>query len=145
MKLTKDSSGCSSWRYHRCSTNLHELAEGTRLTTNASTSYVEGKPDRVLLVELKHGKPVLKQKPLAFEKMSETMQGKARIIVYVATYINLNLGNVEIVKFREMLEEKIERKDTPLDAFPDDHRPLVAKMVHERCNSLIIVFKFFCT
>ncbi|KAI0818944.1 hypothetical protein BC629DRAFT_1579368 [Irpex lacteus] len=83
--------------------------------TDANATITD-KPDRPLLAELKNGKPVLKQKPLAFEKMSETMQ--------------------EIVKFREMLEQKIERGETPLHAFPDDHRPLVAKMVHESDKTL---------
>lgn len=38
----------------------------------------------------------------------------------------------EIVKFRETLEQRIERRDPPLTALPEDHRPLIAKMVHER-------------
>jgi hypothetical protein len=33
-----------------------------------------------------------------------------------------------------MLEGRIEREDAVLDAVPDDHRPVIAKMVHERCT-----------
>ncbi|KAH9952186.1 hypothetical protein B0H21DRAFT_17436 [Amylocystis lapponica] len=74
------------------------------------------KPDKISLVELKNGKLVFKQKALSFEKMSETMQ--------------------EIVKFREMIEERMERKASPLSAVPDEHRPLVAKLVHESDKTL---------
>jgi chromatin assembly factor 1 subunit A len=37
------------------------------------------KPERTPLVELKNGKLVVKQKPMSFEKMSETLQGASRI------------------------------------------------------------------
>ena len=47
------------------------------------------------------------------------------------TYVRF--ASTEIVKFREMLEERLERGDDPLDAIPDDHKPLIAKMAHERC------------
>ncbi|KAL6309063.1 hypothetical protein BKA93DRAFT_821888 [Sparassis latifolia] len=69
------------------------------------------KLEKTTLVELKNGKLVFKQKSLIFEKMSETMQ--------------------EIVKFREMIEERMERKDPPLASVPDEHKPLIAKLVHE--------------
>ena len=39
---------------------------------------LEEKPERITVVELKNGKVVFKQKPLSFEKMSETMQGMLR-------------------------------------------------------------------
>ncbi|KAI0080560.1 hypothetical protein K474DRAFT_1657705 [Panus rudis PR-1116 ss-1] len=68
------------------------------------------------LVELKNGRLMLKQKPLSFEKMSETMQ--------------------EIVKFREMLEQRMENNDPPLDVIPDDHKPLIAKLSQESDKSL---------
>ncbi|THG98582.1 hypothetical protein EW026_g3635 [Hermanssonia centrifuga] len=71
----------------------------------------EEKSDRASLVEIKNGKLVFKQKPMSFEKMSETMQ--------------------DIVRFREMLEQKVETKAHPLSAIPDEHKPVVAKLVHE--------------
>lgn len=41
----------------------------------SAPSLCADKADKPLLVELKNGKLVFKQKTLAFEKMSETMQG----------------------------------------------------------------------
>ncbi len=38
----------------------------------------------------------------------------------------------EIVKFREMLEERLAAKESPLTAVPDEHKPVIAKLVHER-------------
>ncbi|KAH9854026.1 hypothetical protein C2E23DRAFT_819256 [Lenzites betulinus] len=69
------------------------------------------KSEKRLLVELKHGKLVLRQKILAFEKMSETMQ--------------------EIVKFREMLEQRLETNGPPLTEISDEHKPVFAKLVQE--------------
>ncbi|KAI0781133.1 hypothetical protein BD413DRAFT_21920 [Trametes elegans] len=68
------------------------------------------------IVELRNGKLVLKQKILSFEKMSETMQ--------------------EIVKFREMLEQRLEAKQPPLEAVPDEHKPVIAKLVQESDKTL---------
>lgn len=42
-------------------------------------------------------------------------------------------GFSEIVKFREMLEERIEKKEPPLSELPGEHKPVVAKLIHERC------------
>ncbi|KAI0374685.1 hypothetical protein BV20DRAFT_986430 [Pilatotrama ljubarskyi] len=75
-----------------------------------------GKGDKPSIVELRNGKLVLKQKILSFEKMSETMQ--------------------EIVKFREMLEQRLEAKEPPLSAVPDEHKPVIAKLVHESDKTL---------
>ena len=44
----------------------------------------------------------------------------------------VELFSTEIVKFREMLEDRIIQKLPPLTAFPDEHRPLIAKLAHER-------------
>ncbi|KAH9946279.1 uncharacterized protein BXZ73DRAFT_86440 [Epithele typhae] len=74
------------------------------------------KLNKPLLVELKNGKLVFKQKSLSFEKMSETMQ--------------------EIVKFREMLEQMLEAKEPPLSAIPEEHKPVVAKLVQESDKTL---------
>ena len=38
----------------------------------------------------------------------------------------------EIVKFRELIEERLERSDSPLTELPDEYRPLIAKLAHER-------------
>ncbi|KAI0361890.1 hypothetical protein OH77DRAFT_1499732 [Trametes cingulata] len=75
-----------------------------------------GKGDKPSIVELRNGKLVLKQKILSFEKMSETMQ--------------------EIVKFREMLEQRLEAKEPPLTSVPDEHKPVIAKLVHESDKTL---------
>ncbi|RPD65935.1 hypothetical protein L227DRAFT_606090 [Lentinus tigrinus ALCF2SS1-6] len=81
-----------------------------------SEDVLNDKPDRPSLVELRNGKLVFKQKSLSFEKMSETMQ--------------------EIVKFREMLEERLASQQPPLSAIPDEHRPVIAKLVHESDKTL---------
>lgn len=39
---------------------------------------------------------------------------------------------VEIVKFREMLEQRLEEKQSPLETISDDFLPLIAKLVQER-------------
>ncbi|CCM02854.1 uncharacterized protein FIBRA_04966 [Fibroporia radiculosa] len=69
------------------------------------------KPERTSMVELKNGRILLKQKLLSYEKMSDTMQ--------------------EIVKFRCMLEERIEHGEPPLDAISEEYRPLIVKLTHE--------------
>ncbi|KAG2365759.1 hypothetical protein BDR07DRAFT_1607316 [Suillus spraguei] len=76
-------------------------------SSSASTSTVAKKP----LAELKNGKVIFKQKPISFEKSSEAMQ--------------------EIVKFREMIEQRIQRQDPPLTAIPDEHKPLIVKLAQE--------------
>ncbi|KZV69641.1 hypothetical protein PENSPDRAFT_735220 [Peniophora sp. CONT] len=62
-------------------------------------------------VDIKNGKVVFKQKPISFEKATETMQ--------------------ETVKFREFLESRVEKSEPPLDIIPTEFWPLVAKFVHE--------------
>ncbi|KAI0336329.1 hypothetical protein GY45DRAFT_1315657 [Cubamyces sp. BRFM 1775] len=42
----------------------------------------------------------------------------------------------EIVKFREMLEHRLEVKEPPLDMVPDEHKPVIAKLVHESDKTL---------
>ncbi|KAI0670574.1 hypothetical protein C8Q78DRAFT_1145923 [Trametes maxima] len=88
--------------------------------TNKVVPPAEGIPsdksEKPSIVELRNGKLALKQKILSFEKMSETMQ--------------------EIVKFREMLEQRLEAKEPPLSAVPDKHKPVIAKLVHESDKTL---------
>lgn len=41
----------------------------------------------------------------------------------------------EIVRFREMLEDRLSSKQPPLNAVPDEHKPVIAKLAHERFAS----------
>ncbi|KIM80821.1 hypothetical protein PILCRDRAFT_822100 [Piloderma croceum F 1598] len=82
---------------------------------------IDEKPEKRSIVELKNGKVVFKQKPISFDKHSETMQ--------------------EIVKFREMLEQRIERGNLPLTAYPDEHKPLVAKLANESDKTAAVLAK----
>lgn len=75
------------------------------------------------------------------EKLSlnrNLFHSKNNLILYkVSLYVMIIKGgnskfSIEIVKFREMLEDRINQHLPPLTAFPDEHRPLIAKMAHER-------------
>ncbi|GLB35372.1 putative chromatin assembly factor 1 subunit A [Lyophyllum shimeji] len=81
----------------------------------------EGKEGRSSLVELKNGKVHFKQKCISFEKQSETLQ--------------------EIVQFRKMLEERIQRQASPLSVIPEEHHPLIAKLAHESDKTLAALSK----
>ncbi|KAF8061551.1 chromatin assembly factor 1 subunit A-domain-containing protein [Lyophyllum atratum] len=91
------------------------------LAATSASVEPEGKEGRSSLVELKNGKVYFKQKCISFEKQSETLQ--------------------EIVQFREMLEERIERKAPPLVAIPDEYHPLIAKLAHESDKTLAALSK----
>ncbi|KAL5490433.1 hypothetical protein ACEPAI_5266 [Sanghuangporus weigelae] len=69
------------------------------------------KTEKQPLMELKNGKLVFRQKPLSCEKMSETMQ--------------------EIVSFRDFLANRAKESNSPLQDVPEEHVPLIAKLVHE--------------
>ncbi|KIK97080.1 hypothetical protein PAXRUDRAFT_825292 [Paxillus rubicundulus Ve08.2h10] len=73
------------------------------------------------IAELKNGKVIFKQKPVSFEKASETMQ--------------------EIVKFREMLDQHVQNQDQPLASIPDEHKPLIVKLAQESDRSVIPLAK----
>ncbi|KAL0947089.1 hypothetical protein HGRIS_013230 [Hohenbuehelia grisea] len=90
-------------------------------TSSTPTTDVPQPPDKSNIVELKNGKVVFKQKPISFEKLSETMQG--------------------IVSLRALLEERIEKQDSPFTDFPEEHRPLIAKLAHESDKSLSVLAK----
>ncbi|KAF5391448.1 hypothetical protein D9757_002078 [Collybiopsis confluens] len=75
-------------------------------------------PAKSSLVELKNGKFVFKQKPYSFEKHSETLQA--------------------LVKFREMLQDRMNNQSPVLSALDDEDKPLIAKLVHERRVHLIL-------
>ncbi|KAF8655980.1 hypothetical protein AX16_002840 [Volvariella volvacea WC 439] len=73
------------------------------------------------LAELKGGKVAFKQKPTSFDKQSDTLQ--------------------EIVNFREMIEQRIRDQEPPLIVFPDEHKPLIAKLAHESDKTLTALTK----
>lgn len=101
--------------------NLHVSAPSSRAD----------KADKPSLVELKNGKLVFKQKTLAFEKMSETMQGTCAF-AHASQWRVRAFDHAEIVKFREMLEQRLEAKEPPLSKVPEEHMRVIAKLVHER-------------
>ncbi|KAF7363296.1 hypothetical protein MSAN_00984800 [Mycena sanguinolenta] len=87
----------------------------------ASTDANGGPIEKTSIAELKSGKVIFKQKPISFEKHSETLQ--------------------EIVKFREMLEERHARKADPLTSIPEEYKPVIAKLVHESDKTLSALSK----
>ncbi|KAF9476322.1 hypothetical protein BDN70DRAFT_882568 [Pholiota conissans] len=92
-----------------------------RITKAQSPAVVEKKQDKPSLVELKNGKVYFKQKPLSLEKQSETLQ--------------------EIVRFRDVLEERIKNSEPSLTTFPDEHKPVIAKLAHESDKTLSALTK----
>ena len=97
--------------------------------SRSDASLPQEKQDKVSIVELKNGKVVFKQKPISFEKQSDTLQGEPLRYGLLGLHSKFS---TEIVKFREMLEDRINQQSPPLTAFPDEHRPLIAKLAHER-------------
>ena len=55
-----------------------------------------------------------------------------KVSLYVMVKGRIQSFPTEIVKFRDMLEDRINQRLPPLTAFPDEHRPLIAKLAHER-------------
>ncbi|KAF5365726.1 hypothetical protein D9758_003132 [Tetrapyrgos nigripes] len=74
------------------------------------------------IAELRNGKVVFKQKSHSFEKHSETLQ--------------------ELVKFREVMQECISKGEPPLSTFPDEFKPLIAKLAHESDKTLTALSKY---
>lgn len=93
-----------------------ETNKATTSSLSSSSTLDPKKQEIISIIELKNGKVVCKQKCISFEKQSETLQ--------------------EIVKFREMLEGRIEKQLPPLDVIPDEHQPLIAKLAHESDKTL---------
>ncbi|KAL5533009.1 hypothetical protein ACEPAF_4783 [Sanghuangporus sanghuang] len=85
------------------------------------TSQTATKMEKQPLMELKNGKLVFHQKPLSCEKMSETMQ--------------------EIVNFRDFLANRAKESNSPLQYVPDEHVPLIAKLVHESDKTISFLAK----
>lgn len=94
------------------------------------------KQEKPSIVELKNGKVYFRQKPLSFEKQSETLQGVCfAYLTFWQAYSSISIP--EIVRFRAMLEERISNRESPLLSFPKEHKPLIAKLAHERSVRLM--------
>lgn len=66
---------------------------------------------------------------MSLEKLSDTLQGTIfRRFAQVSGLTSL----VEIVRFREMIQERIDKQEPPLQSIPDEHLPLIAKFGHDR-------------
>ncbi|RXW17972.1 hypothetical protein EST38_g7884 [Candolleomyces aberdarensis] len=95
------------------------LVAMSNLETNkalAEHASPEKKGEKASIIELKNGKVVCRQKIVSFEKQSETLQ--------------------EIVKFRAMLEERLENEESPLTELPEEYGSLIAKLAHESDKGL---------
>ena len=103
-----------------------------QVLTHASSRLA--RTEKPSLVELKNGKVIFKQKPMSFEKLSETMQGPSPPPMILTSMMRISIP--EIVNFRGMLEQRLERHDTPLTDIPDDYKPVIAKLAHERFRTL---------
>lgn len=88
---------------------------------NATKAISQSPEKKHAMTELRNGKVVFKQKPMLLEKLSETLQ--------------------EIVKFREMIEQRKEKQEPPLQCIPDEHLPLIAKLGHESDKTLAALAK----
>ncbi|KAJ7738534.1 hypothetical protein DFH07DRAFT_984374 [Mycena maculata] len=91
-------------------------SDDTSPQTSTDASELAAAPEKPSIADLKSGKVVLKQKPISFEKHSETLK--------------------EIVKFRELLEERAARRADSLTAFPEEHKSVIAKLAHESGKTL---------
>jgi chromatin assembly factor 1 subunit A len=91
----------------------------------------QGLPEKSSLIEVKNGKLALRQRPLSLEKVSETMQGASNH--YISKRGVTRTSRPETVLFRQMLEQRLEQEQPPLEIIPDQYNPLIAKLVHERC------------
>ncbi len=87
------------------------------------------KQENFSIVELKNGKVFFKQKPISYEKQSETLQGWDNESSFIGSVMT---SFTEIVSFRAMLEDRISGQQPPLTTFPEEYKPLIAKFSHER-------------
>ncbi|EIM90432.1 uncharacterized protein STEHIDRAFT_119429 [Stereum hirsutum FP-91666 SS1] len=97
-----------------------EGASSTPDTVNASVP--SENRDMPMMIEIRGGKVVFKQKAMSLEKITETMQ--------------------ELVKFRELLEQIVEKQGPALTEVPAEHQPLIAKLVHESDKPLVSISKY---
>lgn len=95
------------------------------------TRFIAEKGDKSYVIELKNGKVVCRQKPVSFEKQSETLQGASPVFSRVEASGNSQCA--EIVKFRELIEQRLENSEPPLTELPEEYKSLIAKLAHERC------------
>ncbi|KAH9028140.1 chromatin assembly factor 1 subunit A-domain-containing protein [Lactarius pseudohatsudake] len=72
-------------------------------------------------VDIKNGKAIFRQKPMSFEKMTETMQ--------------------EMVNFREWLESRTQRQEPALAQIPQNYWPLIAKFTQESDKTIATLSK----
>ncbi|KAF8270368.1 hypothetical protein EI94DRAFT_1723062 [Lactarius quietus] len=72
-------------------------------------------------VDIKNGKAIFRQKPMSFEKMTETMQ--------------------EMVNFREWLESRAQRQEPALVQIPQNYWPLIAKFTQESDKTIVALSK----
>ncbi|KAF7295073.1 hypothetical protein MIND_01045600 [Mycena indigotica] len=86
-------------------------------SANALNSSTSSQPQSI--AELRNGKVVFRQKPLA------------HILIFAP----------EIVKFRELLEDRVARKAEGLTTIPDEHKPVIAKFVHDSDKTLSALCK----
>ncbi|EIN03604.1 hypothetical protein PUNSTDRAFT_123204 [Punctularia strigosozonata HHB-11173 SS5] len=87
----------------------------------ADVGNVAGQDAKPMLIELKNGKAICKQKPIFYDKSSETMS--------------------ELVKFRELLDERMSRQDPQLGTVPEEYLPLIAKLVQESDKAISALTK----
>lgn len=88
----------------------------------ADTSSARNTGKEPVLVEIKKGKAVFKQKPISYDKLSETL--------------------AEIVKFRQMLEECVQKQMQPMTIIPDEYRPVIVKLGQESDKTLAGLSKY---
>ncbi|KAG6335146.1 hypothetical protein ID866_3930 [Astraeus odoratus] len=84
-------------------------------------SMVPAPANKSPIAEIKNGKVIFRQKPISFEKSSETMQ--------------------EIVKFREMLDHRVNETAGPLTSIPHENKPLVVKLAQESDKTAVALAK----
>lgn len=88
------------------------------------------------VAELKSGKVIWKQKPLACDinKLSETLQGSVTYHTVPPACSVAFPCILEIMAFRSMAEGV----EAPLGTFPESYHPLIAKLVHGRYRERFI-------
>ncbi|KAJ3506634.1 hypothetical protein NMY22_g17184 [Coprinellus aureogranulatus] len=97
------------------------LVTMSNVEVNKGNASPDKKGDKSSIIELKNGKVVCRQKCVSFEKQSETLQ--------------------EIVKFRELIEERLENSEPALTELPDEYKSLIVKLAHESDKALTTLAK----
>ena len=55
--------------------------------------------------------------------------------MYKPQALDVDGSSVEIVKFRDFLQQRAKEENSPLQHVPPEHIPLIAKLAHERCDN----------